>query len=309
MIWLMIQVWTWLAVFYILGLATGWILKRRPTMEEAYEGTRIYEVDDFDSSKNPDTSRKTDTAPALDLDDRKSDDAPVIRQRIYETKTPPEKTAEQSAASLSDLPDLEKREPSRRTPVEPAASVNATPSTDDNRPVRKSTPKLYSAPMQGPADDLKDIKGVGPTLERTLNATGIYYFEQIAAWTDEEIAWIDNRIDFPGRVKREKWVPQAEVLAAGQRKEQDAKKSKDESISKDDSGPKLVSSSSPSSSSSQVTGQSARILDTKPTIITKTPASDSTHEGARLSGTQASSTSSTKAPESMLDRLMAKKNS
>jgi NADH-quinone oxidoreductase subunit E len=68
----------------------------------------------------------------------------------------------------------------------------------------------------GAADDLKRIKGVGPKLEQLCHSLGFYHFDQIAAWTADEIAWVDDNLEgFKGRVTRDDWVAQARVLAAG----------------------------------------------------------------------------------------------
>lgn len=75
-------------------------------------------------------------------------------------------------------------------------------------------PMLYDTPPDK-ADNLKEIKGIGPGLEKTLNEMGIYRFEQIAAWGEEEIAWVDARLKFKGRIVRDRWVEQARVLTSG----------------------------------------------------------------------------------------------
>ncbi len=77
-------------------------------------------------------------------------------------------------------------------------------------------PAPLSAPRGGKADDLKQIKGIGPKLEQLLNALGIYHFDQIAGWGAEEIAWLDSNLTgFRGRASRDNWVEQARVLAEG----------------------------------------------------------------------------------------------
>lgn len=64
-------------------------------------------------------------------------------------------------------------------------------------------------------DDLKRIKGIGPVIEKTLNGLGIYTFKQISDFSEDNIKWVDNHIDFPGRINREQWVAQASQLATG----------------------------------------------------------------------------------------------
>ena len=64
------------------------------------------------------------------------------------------------------------------------------------------------------ADDLKEIVGVGPFLERKLNALGIYTFRQIARFTPEDMATVNDIIEFfPGRIERDDWVGQSAELA------------------------------------------------------------------------------------------------
>lgn len=67
---------------------------------------------------------------------------------------------------------------------------------------------LDAAPAD--ADNLEDIYGVGPVLAKMLNDMGIYYFRQVAAWTDEDVEYVDSRLDsFKGRIVREDWVGSA----------------------------------------------------------------------------------------------------
>jgi NADH-quinone oxidoreductase subunit E len=77
-------------------------------------------------------------------------------------------------------------------------------------------PELYAAAPARGADDLKMIKGVGPKLEALLNRLGVWRFDQIAGWSAEEVAWIDDHLEgFKGRVARDDWVAQAQILAEG----------------------------------------------------------------------------------------------
>lgn len=64
------------------------------------------------------------------------------------------------------------------------------------------------------ADDLKEIVGIGPFLERKLHAIDIYTFRQIANFNQEDIEQINDIIEFfPGRIERDRWVGQAKELA------------------------------------------------------------------------------------------------
>jgi predicted flap endonuclease-1-like 5' DNA nuclease len=70
------------------------------------------------------------------------------------------------------------------------------------------------------ADDLLLIKGIGPKINETLNGQGIARFAQIAAWTPTDVDAFDDHLgQFKDRIGREEWIPQAKLLAAGNRAE------------------------------------------------------------------------------------------
>ena len=71
----------------------------------------------------------------------------------------------------------------------------------------------WQAEPQGAADDLTAISGVGPKLQTALNGAGIFHYWQIAALTDAQIAALDSKLDFRGRIERDGWIEQARKLA------------------------------------------------------------------------------------------------
>lgn len=76
-------------------------------------------------------------------------------------------------------------------------------------------PEGLPAPRGGVKDDLKQIKGISPAIESSLNQIGIFHIDQVAAWDQKAIVWLDNHLGLKGRAGREKWVEQARGLAAG----------------------------------------------------------------------------------------------
>ena len=96
---------------------------------------------------------------------------------------------------------------------QPLKSKEASDSGQAGEP--KGTKPVALEKPEGEADDLKIIKGVGPKLEQTLNEQGIYHYKQIAEFTEENIQWIDEFLNFKGRIKRDNWVEQAKELAKG----------------------------------------------------------------------------------------------
>lgn len=63
------------------------------------------------------------------------------------------------------------------------------------------------------ADDLTVMSGIGPKLAAALALKGVTRFEQIAAWTEGDIAAMDRELKLMGRIDREGWVDQARRLA------------------------------------------------------------------------------------------------
>ncbi|MBS3850216.1 50S ribosomal protein L21 [Devosia sp. BSSL-BM10] len=64
-------------------------------------------------------------------------------------------------------------------------------------------------------DDIKLIGGVGPALEKKLNAAGVTSLTQIAAWTADDVVKFDDLLSFKGRIERDEWITQAQDLVAG----------------------------------------------------------------------------------------------
>lgn len=97
------------------------------------------------------------------------------------------------------------------TPVEPALAAEAEAPAEE-APAEQEIEVLFEAPA-GEPDDLKKISGVGPVLEKKLNAIGITKYSQIAGFSSEDVAKIDTALNFKGRIDRDDWLGQASELA------------------------------------------------------------------------------------------------
>ncbi|ANN58658.1 NADH-ubiquinone dehydrogenase [Mesorhizobium sp. 2RAF45] len=95
-------------------------------------------------------------------------------------------------------------------------AVNVAPATSEAADVLLPEDFRQPKAMDKPAkpSDLKAISGIGPKLEKVLNGLGIWTYAQIAAWSPQEIAWVDDYLSFNGRIGRDDWTAQAAVLAA-----------------------------------------------------------------------------------------------
>ena len=68
----------------------------------------------------------------------------------------------------------------------------------------------------GPADDLQQLKGVGPKFAARLNELGVSRFDQIAHLGETELALLDEKLGpFRGRLARDRVAEQADYLARG----------------------------------------------------------------------------------------------
>ena len=105
-------------------------------------------------------------------------------------------------------------------PAKPAVKKAAAPKKEESA-VKKATPAAKATKPKAKktavkADNLKEIKGVGPKLEELLHENGVKNFAQIAAWNEAEIDRFAELLGRTGgRIRSDNWVAQAKILAAG----------------------------------------------------------------------------------------------
>lgn len=183
MTYLLTQMFIYLLVAFLLGLLLGWLLWR-------YGQPSASEID---------TMRAENKRLRSDLETCNMKTAKLEAQASAPRAAPAPVAA---AAPVATAP----------APKPAPAPVAATEA--DTRPAKK--PEGLKGPRGGKADELQLIHGVGPKMERMLHDLGYYHFDQIANWTDAEMVWVDNNLEgFKGRATRDKWQPQAKVLARG----------------------------------------------------------------------------------------------
>ena len=123
--------------------------------------------------------------------------------------------ADASGATVQEAPARSKGKPKSDGNAAIATPL-ATPEAKAPVMAVQSKPEALKTARNGKPDDLKIIVGIGPKLEVLCHNLGFFHFDQIAAWTDAEVAWMDENLEgFKGRVTRDKWVEQARALAVG----------------------------------------------------------------------------------------------
>jgi predicted flap endonuclease-1-like 5' DNA nuclease len=119
---------------------------------------------------------------------------PVV-EAMTEPLAPP--VVEQKAAPVAE-------------PLAVAAPIAAMPVHEAS-----AGPVRLSGPRGGAGDDLKEIEGIGPALEKLVNSLGFYHFDQIANWSEADVAVVDAEMKtFKGRITRDRWVAQAKLIVA-----------------------------------------------------------------------------------------------
>lgn len=177
MSYLLTQMFLYLLVAFLLGLLLGWLIWR-------YGKSTAGDYDAMRAERDALAKERDDLQTNLD----------ACRTRSAQQRDALE-ALEQEKASWADRP----------TPA--AAPIAAT-----RAPASK--PQGLTAARGGQPDNLQEINGVGPKMERMLNDLGYFHFDQIADWTEAEVAWVDDNLEgFKGRVTRDNWQPQAKAFA------------------------------------------------------------------------------------------------
>ncbi|WP_290992636.1 hypothetical protein [Hyphomicrobium sp.] len=97
-------------------------------------------------------------------------------------------------------------EPELQPELEPAPESVPVPEVRAPLPPAK--------PIEG-GDDFQRIRAIDADIEQKLKILGVNYFEDIAAWTASDVKRFGQDLQIPGRIDREQWVEQAQILAKG----------------------------------------------------------------------------------------------
>jgi NADH-quinone oxidoreductase subunit E len=162
---------------------------------------RLFQADDvaggFGSGK---PAKKAEPVPTKQDETRApagATKAPAVAKGV---EAPAEKRPKTLAATV--VPIAPAPVPVKAAPTQASAVIMPEDFRQPNAAERPATP-----------DDLKAISGIGPKVEQVLNGFGVWTYAQIAGWTPEEIAWVEDTLGFKGRIGRDGWQAQAVALA------------------------------------------------------------------------------------------------
>lgn len=152
------------------------------------------------AAAKPAVKSKAKSASAASTGAKKAAAKPAAKPKAKAAAKPKAKAAAKPKAKAAA------KKPAAKTATKPARKAVA----------KDGKPEMLKKARAGGADDLKQIKGVGPKMETMLNTMGVYHFDQVSGWRAQEVKWADENLEgFKGRVSRDEWVKQAKVLAKG----------------------------------------------------------------------------------------------
>ena len=102
----------------------------------------------------------------------------------------------------------------------PAAPVSDAPQLAQNQPAQNQLGQNQASAATKPAigttrDNLQRIGGINAEVEKLLNVQGVNRYAQIAHWGKPESERFDRLLGFQGRIQRENWIEQSQILAKG----------------------------------------------------------------------------------------------
>ncbi|WP_102108182.1 NADH-quinone oxidoreductase subunit E [Oceaniglobus roseus] len=178
------------------------------------DGTEVPLVTPWRQKTPSDTPSDAEVARIREESDHPKGPEPAANASVDETGvTKQEATEESSARPATDDPAPAPK--TDATIADHAERSEETRAAADLADEDTRRPEPLPGARGDQADDLQQLKGVGPKLESVLHDLGIFHFDQIAGWSAAEIAWVDRNLEgFKGRVVRDDWVAQARRLAS-----------------------------------------------------------------------------------------------
>jgi predicted flap endonuclease-1-like 5' DNA nuclease len=132
--------------------------------------------------------------------------APVVQAAVPAAKTAKAKAPVKTAATRKAAAPKTAAPKAAAKPVVEKAKAEKAPKAQAAKP----------APTSSIPDNLELIKGLGPKVNNLLKGLGVTSFAQVANWTAADVADIDAKLGaFAGRITRDNWIDQAQLLAAG----------------------------------------------------------------------------------------------
>ncbi len=142
----------------------------------------------------------------------------VLPEGVTTSQPSPSSSTSTSKKSAKKQPQQtetsQQEEAAQQQQKEDKAEAQATASASaEQGDAKDQLINLIGEASEDDKDDLKEISGVGPSIEEKLNAVGIYKYSQLAKLGDQELELI-GQLDssLPGRIKDD-WISKAKELS------------------------------------------------------------------------------------------------
>jgi large subunit ribosomal protein L21 len=87
----------------------------------------------------------------------------------------------------------------------------AAPAAESGAEAGTRPGNLLAEPRDGKGDTLKKLAGLGPKAAESLNAAGVFHFDQLASWSEAEIAYMEGETGLKGKIAA--WADEAKGFA------------------------------------------------------------------------------------------------
>lgn len=115
----------------------------------------------------------------------------------------PARVAERAAFATQSAP----------TPTQAASPIATPAAVATAAPSASVTPSATLTPPALGRDNLQRIGGINAEVERVLNVQGVGKYNQIASWVEKDTTRFDRLLGYEGRIARENWIEQAQILS------------------------------------------------------------------------------------------------
>jgi NADH-quinone oxidoreductase subunit E len=216
---LLLQILVFLIIAAALGFAVGWLVRGARLQTEAASleadgRSRLVQLEHERDRLRAELEAAGGGSPGAGQ--RASADAAQAAARVTGLEKELAQAQKVNARHQAEVGRLEARiaELEAATAATPARTASTAALEHPPAEGTGAPPPALAGP-EGSPDDLQQISGIGPGIERTLHELGIFHFRQIAAFTPDNVAWVNRRLRFKGRIEREDWIGQAKRLTAG----------------------------------------------------------------------------------------------
>lgn len=134
----------------------------------------------------------------------------VLPEGVTTSQTSTSSTASnKTTKKKSKTPQQEASGQKEEKAAEESQATATTSTSVEEGDTKTNLMNVIGEASESDKDDLKEISGVGPSMEEKLNAIGIFKYEQVAKIGEKELELI-GQLDssLPGRIKDE-WISQA----------------------------------------------------------------------------------------------------